>query len=264
MQHSALDLEDFHFLRETAAIARARQLDHFIHIDQAIGIWYYIRMANELTERFRGGRLLDWGCGYGQMAYLLRRRGFEVVAFDIGPSTTTLPEVPLTQGLDVVRTTHPTKLPFADESFDVVLSCGVLEHVDEFSRPGNERLSLLELARVLRPGGHLAIYQLPQRWSWTEALQRRLRLGYFHPRRYSESEIRALLRDAGYEVASVHRNNMLPHNLTGLPHVLRDFYARFSPAVLAVDGLLSRISGLNRLAGVLEVIARRPASSAQH
>lgn len=48
-------------------------------------------------------------------------------------------------------------LPFADASFDGVLLNEVLEHVDD------ERATLREVRRVLRPGGHLAVFS-PNRW----------------------------------------------------------------------------------------------------
>ena len=47
------------------------------------------------------------------------------------------------------------RLPFDDASFDAVLSCGVLEHVPY------EEGSVREIARVLKPGGHFFVYQLP-------------------------------------------------------------------------------------------------------
>lgn len=253
------NVEEYDFLRANAAAGSARGLTHFAHLDQPIGIWNYIRIADAIAAQAPPGDLLDWGCGYGQMTYLLRRRGFRVTPFDIGdPASVALPDIPICRGLDVVYTTHPTALPFPDASFDAVLSCGVLEHVDEYSgQPGNERLSLREIHRVLRPGGALLIYQLPQRYAWQEALIRRLRLGYAHPRRYTAAEIAALLRDAGYAIERVARANLIPKNLTGMPARLRAAYSRLSQPLIALDGLVCRLPVLNQLAGVLEIVARR-------
>jgi hypothetical protein len=68
-----------------------------------------------------------------------------------------------------------------------------------------------------------------------------------------------MLRDAGFRVEDLRRNNMLPKNLTGLPARVRALYSRFARPAIAFDDGLSRIPGLNRLAGVLEVLARRDA-----
>ena len=253
---SPQDRDDFDFLARTADAARAQQLTHFIHLDQPVGRWNYIRIANEIAQRVPRGRLLDWGCGFGQMTYLLRRRGFDVTPYDVGEEVR-LPDLPLTRDLGMVRGSHPTMLPFPDGSFDTVLSCGVLEHVDEFSEPGNEIQSLREIRRVLRPGGQFVIYQLPQAHSWQEALMRRLKLGYWHRRLFSEREIRRLLEAEGFHVRLVRRNNLFPKNLTGMPEAVRRLYSRASIVLLDWDRALCRIPGLNRVAGVLELIAVR-------
>lgn len=252
------DREDFEFLLENARAGRAIGVDHFLHLDQPVGIWNYIRIANDITMHVPAGRLLDWGCGLGQMAYLLRRRGFDVTAFDIAETAATIPDLPLTREVHIVRGTDSTLLPFPSGSFDAVLSCGVLEHVDEYSgQRGSEVRSLHEIHRVLRPDGYFPVYQLPQRHTWQEAVTRALRIGYSHPRRFTEREIRVLLGQTGFRVERLRRHNMLPKNLTGLPDFLRNLYSGFSGTVLALDHFLSRVPGLNRLAGVLEILARR-------
>jgi 2-polyprenyl-3-methyl-5-hydroxy-6-metoxy-1,4-benzoquinol methylase len=95
MKISRRDQEDFEFLTANARAAKSLRLTHFLHLDQPVGIWNYIRIANEIAERVPAGRLLDWGCGFGQMTYLLRRRGFEVTPYDVGPADARLPDIPL-------------------------------------------------------------------------------------------------------------------------------------------------------------------------
>jgi ubiquinone/menaquinone biosynthesis C-methylase UbiE len=182
--------------------------------------------------------------------------------FDIGPADAVLPDVPLTQAIPpVVRSLDPVALPFETATFEAVLSCGVLEHVDEHSQPGNELKSLREIARVLKPGGSFLIYQLPQQYAWQEALIRRFKLGYSHPRRYTAGEIERLLRDAGYRVTRIRRANLIPKNLTGLPRSVRRIYNRFSQPLLALDRGLSSVPLLNQVAGVMEIVAQRNESA---
>jgi SAM-dependent methyltransferase len=251
-----VDAEDFEFLLASGRAASRMAGANFLHLDQPVGVWNYIRIANEMAARYKSGRVLDWGCGYGQMSYLLSRRGFTVTSFDVGADVQH-PSVPLTQSVKIQRSAHPTALPFPDGSFDVVLSCGVLEHVDEYSERGNERKSLAEIRRVLAPRGWFAIYQLPQLWAWQEAVTRTLGVGYSHPRRFTEAAARELLSSAGFAVEDVRRNNLLPKNLTGLPPAVRNVYGRLGRALIGLDSVLSRIPVLNRLAGVLEITARR-------
>jgi SAM-dependent methyltransferase len=259
MTSSGANQHDFDYLLENARAGKALGLASFIHLDQPIGLWNYIRIAEDITRQLHpGAKILDWGCGYGQMTYLLKRRGFDVTSFDIGdPQQVDMPAIPLCRGLEIVHSLHPTALPFANNSFDAVLSCGVLEHVDEFSQPGNERESLREMARILPPKGQFFIYQLPQRYAWQEAVIRRLRLGYAHPRRYTGSEITQMLEAAGFSVQRMRRANLIPKNLTGMPNRLRTFYSRFSRQLIAVDGALCHIPLLAQVAGVLEVTALR-------
>ncbi len=252
-----LDQEDYEFLLANARAGRALGLPDFVHLDQPIGLWNYIRIANDIAHQTPPGRLLDWGCGYGQMTYLLQRRNFQVTPFDIDTRDAPLPDIPLCRGLSIVRTPERTALPFPTAKFDAVLSCGVLEHVDEYSQPGNELESLREIARVLRPGGLVLIYQLPQRFAWQEALIRRFKLGYTHPRRYTAAEIVRLLRLTGYQPRRVRRANLIPKNLTGMPARLRTLYSRFSRPLILADGWLSQLPPLNQVAGVLEVTAVR-------
>jgi SAM-dependent methyltransferase len=249
--------EEYDFLLANARAAKALGLPGFIHLDQPIGILSYLRIADDIARRVPAGDLLDWGCGWGQMTYLLRRRGFRVTSFDVGdPGAVAWPDIPLCRGIDVVRSADPTSLPFADGSFDDVLSCGVLEHVVE-DRAGDERLSLRELRRLLRPGGRLLVYQLPQQYAWQEALVRHAGLGAGHRRRFTEAEIRRLLSREGYAVESLQRTNLVPRNLTGMSERLRAAYSRIAVQLIAADELLCRAPGLNQVAGALEIVARK-------
>jgi SAM-dependent methyltransferase len=251
------DSQDFQFLASSALEARRLGVLNFSHLDQPIGQWNYIRIANQIAARQSPCRILDWGCGFGQMTWLLRRRGFEVSPFEVGEPDPRIPPMQLTRDLSPTRTLHPTALPFADASFDAVLGCGVLEHVDEFSKPGNELLSLQEIHRVLKPGGVFFIFQLPQKCSWQESLIRRLKLGYAHPRRYTQSEIRAMLKAQGFRVEQVRRMNLLPKNLTSMPGIVRTIYSSCARPLISVDRALCRVPLLNRIAGVMEIVAVR-------
>jgi SAM-dependent methyltransferase len=247
---------DFSFLLDNACASQMIPRSSFGHLDQSICLWNYIRIADDIARQTRGD-LLDWGCGYGQMTYLLQQRGLRVTSFDVGPRDAQLPDIPICRNLNVVRSTDPTKLPFASACFNAVLSCGVLEHVDEGSQAGNELKSLREIARILRPNGLLLIYQLPQKNAWQESLIRRFKLGYAHPRRYKANEIIQMLRDTGYEVQRMRRANLIPKNLTGMPNILRRFYSLFSRLLIAIDGRLAQVPGFRQVAGALEITARK-------
>lgn len=255
---SIQDQRDFAFLRANAREGVRQGLPNFLHMDQPIGIWNYIRIANDIARRVpAGARVLDWGCGMGQMTYLMRQRGLRVTSYDVREPGDQLPDTPLSREIDRIVSQEPTTLPFDDGQFDAVLSCGVLEHIDEYSQPGNENISLREIHRVLAAGGVFLIYQLPQRDAWQEAIIRRLKLGYAHPRRYTEDEIRRMLSGAGFAQATVRRANLIPKNLTGIPAPVRKLYGAVGRPLIAVDGVVSQAPLIRYAAGVLEVSARR-------
>lgn len=102
-------------------------------------------------------RVLDVGCGVVPMCNWISSRGHEVSAFD-----------PLREDIEFLvkndlnslygsnvhyHLSRGEQLPFADATFDVVTCVSVLEHIT----PGNDLLTLWEIARVLKPGGALLI-----------------------------------------------------------------------------------------------------------
>lgn len=111
------------------------------------------RLVAGLVDGPRGGRVLDAGTGAGLLAGMLVRRGYRVVASDLGFDSlhragNRLDGLGLPAKLvlgDLYR------LPFADGSFDAAAVSEVLEHLE------TPEAALAELARVLRPGGVLAV-----------------------------------------------------------------------------------------------------------
>lgn len=105
-----------------------------------------------------GMRLLDLGCGEGRHTREALRRRATVVALDHGAITGT-------EGAAAVRG-DGLRLPFPDGAFDRVIAAEVLEHVPD------DRRAMAELARVLRPGGRVAVTVprwLPERVCWALA-----------------------------------------------------------------------------------------------
>lgn len=210
----------------------------------------YIALADRIAEE-RPGRLLDWGCGWGQVTALLRERGVDTVPFDYRPEEGAPGEAPLERFPHITCTfsPDPIELPFADEAFDTVLSCGVLEHVQ------NPDASLDELRRVLRPGGHLYVVKLPNRTSYLEWLAKRLGLYYHGQLEHDtlwtrDSAWEALVRHR-FEVRAVRLANMLP--LT----VDHPVAARLAGPLWTLNRMLARVPLLNRLATNVEADAVR-------
>jgi SAM-dependent methyltransferase len=108
-----------------------------------------------------GERVLDLGCGAGRHAFECLRRGGVVVALDHDPvelkgvrglmaAMVEAGEVPQT-GAGLALRADALRLPFPDGAFDKVICAEVLEHL------ADDTAAMAELARVLRPGGVLAV-----------------------------------------------------------------------------------------------------------
>jgi len=104
-------------------------------------------------ERYKGGRVLEIGCGIGTMAMNWGLQGSRITAVDLNPMAVeqTSRRFKLFDVPGRVMQADGRTLPFATGSFDFVYSWGVLHHSPDLER------SLLELLRVLRPGGEFAV-----------------------------------------------------------------------------------------------------------
>jgi SAM-dependent methyltransferase len=93
--------------------------------------------------------ILDVGCGLG--TYMKRFLDFTPHAYGMDISVKRLQEAKAKGLANVVAAVGET-LPFADGSFDVIVFNEVIEHV------ADDRQSIADAVRVLRPGGHVVIY----------------------------------------------------------------------------------------------------------
>jgi ubiquinone/menaquinone biosynthesis C-methylase UbiE len=99
--------------------------------------------------------ILDAGCGYCYHTVRLARGGSRITAIDFS-------EAALDEGQKTIERANIqnqvslqkadlTALPFADASFDFIVSWGVLMHIPQME------MALFELSRVLKPGGTLVL-----------------------------------------------------------------------------------------------------------
>jgi ubiquinone/menaquinone biosynthesis C-methylase UbiE len=192
--------------------------------------------------------VLDWGCGWGQVSALLHERGTEVEAYDYREGEP-VHEIDLERfsGFRVQVSGEPVALPFPDDRFDAVLSCGVLEHVPD---PGS---SLEEIHRILRPGGRLYVYKLPNRLSYLEAIAKRMGLYYHgalpHDRLYDLRSTRRILTEHRFRVDELRLANLLPLTIS---HPLA---GRHAERIWRANRALGRVPGLNRIATNIEALA---------
>jgi SAM-dependent methyltransferase len=164
-----------------------------------------------------GDRVLDVGTGFGRHAFEIARRGGGVVALDkaaeevdrtiatIGAMITG-GEITAERFVGGVRG-DATTLPFADESFDAVITSEVLEHVQD------DVGAIAEMVRVLRPSGTLVATVpsfLPEKINWMLSDEYHApKSAGGHVRIYSSTELKSKLESAGVVLAGSHHAHAL-------------------------------------------------------
>lgn len=237
LQSVVRDFPSHQFLRNPASLNTYSYLVDFV---QAFSESHFKKSISRIS-------ILDWGCGKGQVTFLLRRRGACVTSCDycsekapnedssFGQDTPILRSA----GIAVDRMEDPVKVSYPDGSFDVVLSFGVLEHVQ------SDVQSLKELRRVLRPQGVLFCFYLPYFLSWTQRLSHFLGDDY-HDRLYTKACVRELLDDTGYELLDIWYRQLLPKNTIRYP---------FYRSAEALDQALVQFTPLKYFATNIEFVA---------
>jgi SAM-dependent methyltransferase len=174
-------------LAGTAGVGMLASAGVYMHATRVGKFAVWDEILDEL--RLQGDEtLLDLGCGRGAVLLAAAKRlprgraiGIDLWRADQtdnSPSAT-MANAELEGVADriEVRTADMTALPFADESFDVVVSSLAIHNIP--SRDGR-RLALIEAVRVLRPGGRLAVADL---WETRQHAQQLRELGWRDVRR---------------------------------------------------------------------------------
>ena len=136
-------------------------------------------------------RVLDVGCGAGNMIHHLSRYGTVV-----GIDNNSIPlEVAHRRGYDA-RRADAERLPFEEGKFDLVTALDVVEHCDD------DLQILRECHRVCRDDGLLAVTVPAYEWLWSnnDAVNA-------HKRRYSRAELESKLAEAGFQTLRMTFNN---------------------------------------------------------
>ncbi len=151
------------------------------------------RRTVNLAHLQPGERALDVGCGTGTLAIEVQRRvgpTGHVAGIDPGPAQIARARAkaarrnaPIEFQLGVIE-----RLPFPDQSFDVVFSTLMMHHLPASLK----RQGLSEIARVLKPGGRLVIADFKSK------KERQGQATRFHAGGSSIHDLVALVKDAGF------------------------------------------------------------------
>jgi SAM-dependent methyltransferase len=145
-------------------------------------------------DGYRGRSVLEVGCGAGVDLARFAKGGARVTGVDLAASAIALARANFAQqGLEgTFEVADAERLPFADNSFDLVYAHGVVQYT------ANPQKLVDECHRVLKPGGD-AVFQVYNRVSWLNLLSKLMKVGLEHDDapvllKFSIGEFRRLLR----------------------------------------------------------------------
>ncbi len=151
-------------------------------------------------------RILDIGCGAGNMIHHLSRYG-RVKGLDIDARPV---QVARQRGYDVDQFDATQPLPFEANTFDAVTALDVIEHNED------DLAILTDSYRVLKPGGHIVITVPALMWLWSHNDEINA-----HVRRYTAGELKQKLVQTGFEIRRVTYNNFFVFPLAAALILLR-------------------------------------------
>ncbi len=142
------------------------------------------------------GRVLDAGCGSGSMVLKLLLDGYDVDGIEDSRKFVDMVKV-MVQSLKTdrkvdIKKGSTTDIPYADETFDGVISSEVLEHVD------NDSKAVKELWRVLKKRGICAVSvpANPDLWDKSDEWAG-------HKRRYTKEGLISLFEGNGFKIEEI-------------------------------------------------------------
>lgn len=166
--------------------------------------WWYRGMREILYRMLAGAApgpgasVLEAGCGTGYMSkVLVERYGWRMTPLDLGPEGL---EYARGYGLDRLVQGDVTALPFQNAAFDGLVSMDVIVHLPR----GGEASAFQEFARVLKPGGLLAV-----RVSALDALRSRHSEFAHERQRFTRKRLKEAAEAAGFEIGRITYVNSL-------------------------------------------------------
>ena len=212
--------DDYALNQDLIALARTEKSHNFLTNKASLYIYtYLVHYVKAFSEEWFGHiespRILDWGSGKGHITFLLNEicPEAEVTSCDIEEEQHSQSDSSFRQrtpiiekkSIEVVPLKHAYNLPFGDETFDVVLSFGVLEHVPD------DRSSLKEINRILKPNGLFFCFFLPYQLSWTQKLAH-WRGNFYHDHLYSKKQTSSMLTQSKFKAVDMWHRQLLPKN----------------------------------------------------
>ncbi len=168
-----------------------------------------LERLRDRLQRFPQAHVLDIGCGGGHASFTAATVVERVTAYDLSSDMLgVVAAAAKEKGLTSIGTQqgYAERLPFADSTFDIVISRYSAHHWQDLGQ------ALREVKRVLKPGGTVFLMDVmspgePVRDIWLQTVEA-LR-DTSHVRNYSSGEWLAQINEAGLTTADLHTDRLV-------------------------------------------------------
>jgi len=220
-----------------------RQIDL---LSSKLAAYNYVFLAGLIKEHLRNFKkpnILDWGCGYGQMIFILGRMGFNIEGIDIDLGIQNPPlgyrkimdKMPIffklrNEGKISLKRDLISLKDYDEDQFDVILASGTWDQVNP-----NLRADIFkELKRTLRKDGLLINVILNKKYFINKLFK--IFTGKFLVKQYdfSSDEFKAILLKNNFSLICNHVFSCLPRNFSPVP-ILRKLFNFAYTLVVEID-----------------------------
>ncbi len=235
---SRRDSEEWVRSGDSARVPESKSAHYFVDrkVDQAV------QMAAASSD----ASVLEVGCSFGQMTFLLTRRFRQVTAVDLSPESIDLvrrrAEYHHVENLRLQQADAEDLSVLQSNQFDAAFSFSVLRYV-----PHPEK-GVKEIHRVLKPGAR-AVIDFPNKYSpWFGPMKKILGIkSHIHDKLFSAGEVVDMMKQAGFtDIQATH-----------LLFTTRRLPVRLLPLFKVVDRVLEAIPGVRNLAAIIMVSGRK-------
>ena len=126
-----------------------------IHRKMMLKILKFHELVNDKNKK-----IIDVGCGYGTSLKYFHSLGYKNI-YGIDPDSDLIKTIP--KEIAEVKSGMAQKIPYPDESFDVVFVNGALHHIPTLKVAYEEAIK--EMDRVLKPGGRVFFMEPGRYWA---------------------------------------------------------------------------------------------------
>ncbi|HWY79168.1 MAG TPA: class I SAM-dependent methyltransferase [Candidatus Sulfotelmatobacter sp.] len=224
-----------------------RKLQKHIISDNNFTYREIIKLFKEYSDQYTS--VLDIGSGVGTIGFYLASKGKKVTGIEISKNAVKIAKAnaksfELDKNINFINAEFPHKVH--RENYDLVIFSEVIEHLE------NDQQVLQDIRTVLKPGG-LLIITTP---SISAPLYKMGLLTSFdkevgHLRRYTEEELKTLVKENGYKIISVGQHEGIIKNFLFTNPIAGKFLRfvkwNFSDLISAIDSATIPLFGASNI-----------------